>query len=183
MQKPGQLSLSFLDLLCSAMGGMVVLAVIFSVIKNPILVPQVGEFILIELEVDKRREIGFLIESPADRTLAVLPNQPETDIAPFSDASEGIRCWQGRNENNGTLTLQRVFLEVRTPIRGTWVFRPFVVDWDQNLNGTSNQAGSTQFKVIGIWTGQGPGKLPENKATSAIAPTYTTSEPIVITVL
>ena len=91
-------SMSFLDVLCGAMGGMGVLAVIFSIVKNPVKLPNKDEFILITVEsVRAQGRVGVLIETPDGQAHAAYPAERQLErIAQDwqEDIPGGIVCWR-----------------------------------------------------------------------------------------
>lgn len=120
-------NISFLDLICSAMGGAVVLAVIFSIVQNPVQVPIREEFILCRVDYDLAgAQPGIRVIAPTGEsaTGAPLGGAEWSHIV----AETRVEAWRGETvvtgESRGTLT---VFLS--EPIPGVWKLQPFMSDF------------------------------------------------------
>lgn len=144
------IGLSFIDVLCCAMGGAVVLAVVFSTIKNPVLVPLSDEFILIEMVVntpaDEERS-GVWIPGPGLRVIPPLGEAAVIDLTTgkstdgilVDEALGGVGIWEARvkSEADGGSTV--VYAIVRQPIAGKWEFRPTMTRWPRADFGWENR--------------------------------------------
>lgn len=133
-------SMSFLDVLCSAMGGVVVLAVIFSLIKNPVIVPKRGEFILIEVEAQGKPALGLTVRTPEGHQYALVPMQP----IDLPAAEGGVTCTQGH-----TAKQTRFYVEIRNPQVGSWQLRPYLVNWE------GKDFKNAKINAVRVWTRNG----------------------------
>lgn len=120
--------LSFLDVLCSAMGAMVILAVIFSIVENPVVVPKLGDFILVRARAQANGVLGVVIQTPVGDTVAIHPTSHAGHAAILGDAATSARCWSGSIDDVG-VGVRVVYLEVRDPMVGKWWFRPYPVSY------------------------------------------------------
>lgn len=157
MEKPPGLGYSFLDLLSGTMAAVVVLVVIFSLIKNPVPVPQLDEFILIHVEFKKpdtnaeTMEAGVIATAPDGQQYAIMPGAPEANFRSFGLDSplKEVRCWWGVGESAGGSSL---FVEIPAPLKGRWLFEPYIVNAAPTANASGNKATVNSFKV---WTKHG----------------------------
>lgn len=143
MSKRGSgLSMSFLDVLCSAMGGMIVLAVIFSVIKNPSAMPKSREFILVELLCKKDHDMGLEITAPNGMEYAILRNDASDRL---QGMSTGMTCRGGLSDAKAAT----LYLEIREPAVGKWLICPYFADWA--IGGVE----AAEIESFRIWTTEG----------------------------
>lgn len=127
MAKRGSgLGMSFLDVLCSAMGGMIVLAVIFSVIKNPTMVPKTREFIMLQIPCKEDHKLGLMVTTPTGKQHTILPNDSADYLGP---AATSLVCRLGQSQAKADLTSNILYVEIREPAVGVWKFQPYFADW------------------------------------------------------
>lgn len=140
------LGMSFLDVLCSAMGGMIVLAVIFSIIKNPTMVPKTREFILLQVPCKEDQKLGLMVTTPTGQQHAILPNDPSDDLG---SAATGLLCRLGEVSGN-PISKNILYVEIREPAIGVWRFQPYFVDW------APRGVAAASVGEVRIWTSNGP---------------------------
>ncbi len=136
------IGLSFLDVLCSAMGGAVVLAVIFATIKNPVQLPISDEFILIEIVSTHPAGTDQPFRIPGSG-LRVTPPRGETwtvDLLPgytagLDEFAESVTVWEGAAQTSDNGYRRSVtYAIIRRPVGGTWELRPTMVRWRQRTS-------------------------------------------------
>ena len=146
MPESTQSNLSFLDVICCAMGGMVILAVIFSIIKNPIQIPVKNEFILIEATSKGGKEpMGVIITRNGAR-YAILPG--DASEADLSEHCSSLNSWIA---TDGEAT--KLYLEIREPASGDWYFEIFRSDWQSDQKADADAR--LTLTRIDAWTKQG----------------------------
>lgn len=165
--------LSFLDLLCSALGGAILLALIFSIIRNPVQTPVIGEFILAEISSSVDYDLGMVVTPPGGNSLCIFPEMNEEELAEFSEtATGGIHCWQGKSDDGGI----RLFVELRNPVQGPWILRPYVFDWREARDK------AVPIRIDGVWQRNGRLTGPDEEARNAITASHAVDTQAVVVV-
>lgn len=143
MARKRGLGTSFLDVLCSAMGGMIVLAVIFSIVKNPTLVPKAGEFLFVVVDGAGGQELGLIVTTPTGFQKSIRPGDRK-DL--LGEAASEVIARHGRTADGA----MRLFVEIREPAVGPWVVEPYFADYAPGTSDAASVAG------IRVWTHEGP---------------------------
>lgn len=188
------IGLSFLDVLCCAMGGAVVLAVIFSTIKKPVLVPLSDEFILIEMVVSRpadesRADVwipgpGLRVIPPSGEAAVIdLTTGKASDGVLVDEAPGGVGIWEARASSDADGDSTVVYAVVRQPIAGRWEFRPTMTRWPRadfgwedrfrRENATAEKLGGSLEiapESIRIWTRDGERVLEDMSMVSIPTP-------------
>lgn len=127
------LGVAFLDVLSCALGGAVLLSVIFLIVKEPPSTPKVGEFIFLHAETTDAFEVGFEVWTPAGKSLHFFSNSPGMD--PGNEA-KGAAFWSTGLDASGK---RHVFSRIEAPQKGLWRVIPYAVtqegtpQWKANL--------------------------------------------------
>lgn len=162
MARSNNMTMSFLDVLCSAMGGMIVLAVIFSVVKNPVPIPKLNEFILLSVDLPGGgSELGMVIQGPQQKRCAVVSGrEAEASRVLAASATGGVRSWIVKTAGEDRT---RFFVEIREPISGLWVFRPYMLSW------AGKGLDEAKIERVEAWTKNGPVKFGAGSQDEALA--------------
>lgn len=157
MRRGPGFSLSFLDLLCSAMGAMVILSVIYSIIKYPVAIPVKGEIIHVRLVVTNYAgEVGMVVRPPRFDKVAVAaaagvinaPSRPGEWTARF-----GLQITRDTPARTNAVFVA----EIADPAEGIWELQPLLIDWDSGHQ-------PAPAPSMSIWTRHG--RVPDEEADS-----------------
>lgn len=122
----GRFSMAFLDVLSCALGGSVILAVIFSLIKDPPSALNPQAFILVTCVVEGNLQPGLELElvTPDERSFHLFQ---EAKPQSATGVAEKVEHWSGIDPNNPNRHI--IFVKVTAPTKGTWKVRPYAVTW------------------------------------------------------
>lgn len=123
------------------MGGAILLAVIFSIVKHPVQIPVRGEFILLRLETSGPPHLmGLRVRTPAGLELAAF--ETPTAASPPID----VQFWRGIEGDADPRHV--LYVEIRDPMEGAWLLQPYMADY----RGASEY---TTITDVAIWTKDG----------------------------
>jgi hypothetical protein len=147
--------LSFLDMICSAMGGTLLLAVLFSIVKNPVAMPTRDDFIIVEVKyananvvpgIEIRHDSGAVQSFPARQSLIAYDRKID-DSAVF--VSHGII--QPTESGVGIMVVW-----MPKPKNGDWRFRPYLYDFPpkalESLKIRGIRAWNKSGEIVGEWS-------------------------------
>lgn len=164
--------LTLLDIIACALGAAVVIAVIFSVIKQipPSLSPD--EFIIVETNGrwntdDDRKKmehndyIGFDITSPAGDSYYLIPDKVGLEdvkkvLVTQKQQAHGINIVSARDVDTAN---QRSYMVITKPQVGTWTIKPYYFDYTQWITGTGQPTKDAAYQLkqltLNLWTKEG----------------------------
>ena len=120
----GTLGLAFLDVLSCALGATVILAVIFSLIKDPPSATDPDRFLFAAFQTEGNVELGVEIRTPTGVFAHVFENSPFMDL---HDCAGAPQLWT--STDLGSPDRRWLFLRIPEPTKGDWTLRPYAVRW------------------------------------------------------
>jgi len=139
--------LSFLDLLTCSLGSVILLAVIFSLVKNPLISPVFSKFIMGQIVVEGEGQLGLHISSPDDRDFTLFEKRKSKVSLP-KDVAESMDLIYSYPVKNGYNLQREYFVVIKKPRKGRWTFRPYYVDINDNNRFTQLNVMKARFWTI-----------------------------------
>jgi len=132
------LFVSLLDLISCALGAAILLAVIFSIIEEPVPLPKAPDYIVTEFKVTGNVKLGIAIYSEESNEFILVAGDEgiKEDAQKQIVASElanalYVESMFGTeiNEQNQNVDFSKIVLSINAPISGRWHFIPYIYDY------------------------------------------------------